>query len=279
MGLFEDGFLNLHINRDSPATKAIDLSVQIIVLMVQIIIGIAALTKMGRKHDINKMLTFLFLLSLFCASIYTVIECFQDVHWSDAIFFIQTESFGCFYQTLLATLIIRLYITFKGSAFGMSSILILVFSVIMVLGSVGWIVFSALFVYTGLDHDKLYFLAYFCVFLYVVGGNLAVYFFVSNLMEIAKLRETTMRDPSIDEKDIELNIQQQGLSDLSAKYIMLFALAIVSTFLLNILALFVNEDSGLRSLFCAADLAVNILMLYLQFVFGRRKTMKYEEQC
>ena len=222
------------------------------------------------------MLVFLFVSSLFCGCAYTVSECLEFVYSSATILFFQYESFGCFFQILLATLIIRLYITFQGTVYRMSSILIFVFSVIMLLGSVGWLVFSALIIYTELDHDKLYFVAYSVAFLYVIGSVLAVYFFVSNLTEIAKLRERSTKDLNIEPKDIALDIHQQRLSDLSAKYMMLFALAILSTILLNILALFVNNESGLRSSFWSCDLVVNVCLMYLQFCFAKKR---YNQCC
>merc|ERR1711874_784354 len=68
--------------------------------------------------------------------------------------------------------------------------------------------------------------------------------------------------------------QQQQLSDLSSKYTLLFAVAMVSTMLLTVLSCALNIY--LRPQFMFIDLSINLWCIYLQFGFAKHH---YEICC
>ena len=287
MGVFEDGFLGLNLDGDSPTLNIILLVGFSIVLLLQIVIGIIAFIKIARR-DINKIISFLFVLSLFCALFYTATQYVKHTHMPITIHFFQSLSFGIFFLTLYATLIVRVHIIFKDSTYNMSWTLVIALSVIMVLCAVGWITYSILNVFTRVNRAAMFYFWYSIGLLYVIGSALVVFFFVSNLIKLAETRQTTpittrhlttSMDSSDDLKDIELNYHQRMLSDLAAKYVMLYAQAIASTVLLNIFALLVNNGSGLRSLFWSVDLAVNLWLLFLKFSFAKEHYNKCCRCC
>ena len=273
MSVFDNGFLGLNLDRDTLLVKAAHLVTLSIALIVQLIIGITALIKMARRRNINRTVVILFILSAICACIYTATSfSYEGPLWIELI---SAICLGLFFVMLLGTLITRFYIIFKDSPYRMSSTLICVFSVMMILGSIGWIISSVLYVYG----DPILLMNYSVALLYIIASALSVRFFVSNLSQMTKARETTLRNLNLDQKDIELDRQQQQLSDLAAKYMMLFAMAMVSTIVLNILALFVNRASGLRHPIWALDMCLNLWCLYLQFYFAERHYKKCCGRC
>lgn len=284
MDVLENGFLGLTLDQDTSTMIAIDIAAHTVVLAMQIVVGMIALKKMTQRKNLNKLLNFMFIFSLFCACTYTASEIIEHVFSDDIplfiILFCEWMCFGFFFVSLLATLVFRLHITFKESTYRMSSALIIIFSVIMVAGSLGWIVLSAVFVYKGMDHIISFSLGFFLVLLYILGSTLAVYFFVERLHKLAQDRETSVKDVhNVEQNDIRLDRMQQRFSDLAAKYMMLFGLAAASTILLNFLSMFVNIKSGLRSQFWALDLFVNLCCLFLQFSFAKDHYKKWCGCC
>ena len=255
MGVFEDGFFDSNLDRNALIMKATRFAALAIVLAMQITIGIIAVIKMHRAKRANKVLNMLFIFSLFTACAHTA-HAFQY----DGPLFIEvigSMSVGLFFVTLLGTLIFRLYISFRGSVYRMSKPLILIFSVIMVIDSAGWIIFSLFYVYI----KPIPLLGLSLLLLYIIGSILAVHYFVSNLKKVALARESTLQNLNLDQ--IKLDQKQQELSDFSAKYMMLFALAIVSTIIADILALLiVNRGSGLRAPIWALDICINLYLMY-----------------
>lgn len=267
MDLFEDGFLNLKLDPDDPSVKAIHYSTLSTVLMLQIIVGIVSFIKMRRQVDGSKILNGLFIFCVCCACTHAV-EGFLLYHDVLVVEIIGTISHGLFFVTILGTLIIRLHITFNDSVYGMSSTLIYVFTVILVVGCVMWIVYTILYALMGSTIPILS-MGYSCFFLYFIASFLAVHFFVSNLKRVAMDQQTTIRSSDADVKNIKLKPQQQTLSDLTAKYMMLFAMAITTCILSQILGLFLNLESGLRHPIQSLDLLINLCCIYLQFAFAK----------
>merc|ERR1719242_283280 len=136
---------------------------------------------------------------------------------------------------------------------------VVIFSVLGVVG-----VLSFIFMMFG-QGDVGYHVFLLALLGYLIGCILAVYFFVSNLHKLAKSRVTSTQILSISPKGIELDQQQQRLSDLSSKYMMLFGFAMTSTILFIILGLCVPLQ--LRFNIFILDLTVNLWCIYLQFSF------------
>lgn len=272
----EDAFSLNESDHEPPdmTMNVISLVIHSIALMVQIIIGITALSKISRVKGINKGLTALFIFNLFCGCSYTISTFIDIANASPTIEFIQWVCLGYFFQSLLWTLVFRLHTTFKQSTYRMSRRTMLIFIMIMFPGTIGWLIWPALLVYTDTNQWIVLSVVGVLDILYFIGCVLAVIVFVGNISKLMKIGVTTPASPrNLSEKDIKLSIQQQRLSDLSAKYIMLFAMAIASTILLNIVAAFVF---ALRSAVWSIDLAVNILMLYLQFITAK---VHYQKWC
>merc|ERR1711879_184277 len=74
--------------------------------------------------------------------------------------------------------------------------------------------------------------------------------------------------------DVELNRQQQTYSDLSAKSMMLFGIAIMSSILLFSLMFTVEAESGMRAIFLMIDFCINLWCIYLQFTFAKKQYKK-----
>jgi len=126
---------------------------------------------------------------------------------------------------------------------------------------------------------QLYYVLFPSIFLYVVGIVLAVYFFVSRLSKLAKAQEITLRKSNITPNDIRLDRHQQELSDLAAKYMMLFSITLISTVLIQIMGLAVNMHCGTRWALIAIDFTVNLHCIYLQFSWANGHYLKWCGCC
>ena len=90
---------------------------------------------------------------------------------------------------------------------------------------------------------------------YIIGSYLSVRFFVGNLSKLARLQVDAPSPKS-----------QQRFLNLSAKYMLLYFIAILSTMLSFVLFFIVSYELG--GLFGGIDWAFNLFCLYLQFGFA-----------
>merc|ERR1711941_32752 len=90
---------------------------------------------------------------------------------------------------------------------------------------------------------------------------LAVFFFVSNITKLAQ----TLRSHS----DLTADQSQTKWFDLSARYMLLFGFAILSTNFFWILSLGFCDQSALRMPFWITDLVINLWCIYLQSSFAK----------
>ena len=176
-----------------------------------------------------------------------------------------------FLYILLLTLITRLYVTFLGSALEITTYTIYIFAFILaclfvlnIVIGIGYI----LFIY---DNDGIGWTIYLCsgypgLFLYIVGSALSVRLYVKNLSVVAHKQMSSHRDLTPRAEDLLLNSRQMRLLNLSAKYILLFFIAILSTNLSTACIILVSWES--RGSFTAIDFTINLLCLYLQFAFA-----------
>ena len=250
--------------------KAIDLSILAIALLIQISIGCTALYKMSGDPDISRGLVLSFVFSVYFACTISIGALLHEVggdQMRNIVDFVRAVSYGYFFQSLLWTLVIRLHITFQASHYHVTWRMGFVFKVIIFIELIGWIIFSTLFV---MMEDKVnvlipFSLGLFLLFLYIIGSVLAVYSFILKLSKLAQDLESTFRTLDVSSKKIELDRDQREISKLSTKYLMLFAIAMVSTVFMLILSLFVNMGSGLRSPILAVDVCISLLTVHLQF--------------
>jgi len=188
------------------------------------------------------------------------------------IWFITMSSHAFFFWFLLLTLILRLHISFQSSKYAMSRRLIVTFSMAMVLLALGAIVFSVCWTFMSIDLNLSYILYSSLFILYAIVCVLAVHFFVSNLSKLTKASVTSARFSTLNVgtiRDVSLTPRQQSISNVSAKYTMLFGVAIITSMVMSVMALTVNYESGLRSVFHVADLCINLWCIYFQFPFAK----------
>lgn len=285
--MYEDGYLGVTVNRDSSITRSINISVTSLAFLVLCIFGGISIAKIHRIGNINWRLNVSFLFSFACALfaiLSLIIWLLLDILMIDSrqyAFPLFCLFLGLFFQSLLGTLILRLHITFDESVYHMPSALKFVFIVIMVLLFVSMVVIIGLAPFV--TESEFMYVAFRVVIpwfsLYSVGCVLAVYYFISSLSHLAKAMEASVRDLKISPEQIKLEKPQEKLANLAAKYMMLFAIAMCSTMLTNILGFSVNENSGLKYSLYAIDLCVNMQCIYLQFSFANNEYTTWCGSC
>lgn len=268
-----------------------------IALIAQLCIGALAYSKSRRSEsEIGGELVLLFCLSftfaVLCTSSALVATAYRmayNYHFVTLITYSIISSFfyGSFLFLLLLNLVTRLHITFQDSAlhamstntvysFVSIAVILLILGILFVLGlalryfvdkDVGWTLFvSASFIGS---------------FFYVVGCTLAVRQFVMNLTTIAKMQACSYRrELCLNPEDFSLNEKQIILLNVSAKYILLFFVAILSTVLDAIFFFTVSSFCG--GLFASFDLCVNLQCVYLQFAVASsdyRKCCGFPDSC
>lgn len=260
-----------------------------IALIIQLYIAASTYTQLRRSEsNISREVVILFVLSLSCAVVHTIIVPVMstlemsyhhsyDSHpaivwaWSLACFL-----YIMFLYILFITLVVRLYVTFKGTALAMSKCAIYIFVVILVLLFVVVMFIVAGYTLHAFDDAVGWTLFLFSVILalllYFVGSVLAVRLFVKNLHDAAKLQANTMRCPTRTADDIALNAKQQRLLKLASRYILLFFVALCSTFLAECLMFIVSFEC--RAVFMTIDLCINLQCLFLQFAFAEKSYQK-----
>lgn len=293
MSFYSDSYFGLNVDGGTNLIKCIRISSLSAALLVQCIIGITAVRKMRKNRNLNVVLTSLFLMCLFCACAFSV--CLIALHsaWGhqgddydmgitqQIVYFIHCLSIGCFFTTLLLIFSRRLYVIFKDTVYRMSSAQIIMFKVIEWVGLIAWIVFSVLVSFTSLWRNRIVqSMLYVVLCLYMIGCILALHLFVLNLSRLAKTLGITsnLRMIVTDSQngrtskpdDIKLRPQQRDLSNLAAKSMLLFMIAIGSTIISDVIIAFgINFNSGLRDCIYDWDLCVNLWCIYLQFAFAK----------
>jgi len=205
----------------------------------------------------------------------------------------------CFYLSLNATLTFRLHTTFNETAFRMTKGTLTVFGVIytidavlIVLNIFSWIVVHFVDVDAGTNLAYLSIMAFLLMF--AIGSFLSVRYFTTTLNKIAQsladndspveMTKTGTSAQSVASgsgsatvstrtaQARKLDKSQQKMVRLSARYILLFVVAIASTFFFILLTMFLsNEFDGL---FFSTDFTVNLFCIYAQFGSAREHYLK-----
>lgn len=304
LDILDDGYVqhwggNVDIDTDSIIAEFLILCTLSITLIIQCIIAFSAMIRMRQNPDIGIVVNICFFSSfvfgfLSCAS-EIVIHVWDPPNWEHNIghemaTFISFFSAGLFYWSILLTFIVRLYMTFRQSAYQMSTALMVTFSTILVLYVLLCTPLSILYVFDrSLGHYTLVLSELFIVvcFLYLFGCIFAVYFFISNLSKLAKALITSPRVSVVENEyviekrptDIELNGKQQDLSHLSSKYMLLFSAAMTSTMVVCVLALAIPSQISLRGTLISLDLCVNLWCVYLQFSWAQKHYKRWCGWC
>ena len=255
-----------------------------IAIIFELCLGLSAYSKLRRsQHPTSRALVFLFCFSFVFALLFPMSEIAVNVFHicyglhDDMIEFIDSANgifFLCFLLSLLLTLVTRLYITFKDSALRMSQCTVSLFVVLFVVLFILNILNVAGYVLVAVGNEEFGMIlhlsaGFVSLFLYIAGCALAVRLFAVNLSKVAKFSV----DPN-DKQSLSLNHKQLRLLHLSAKYILLFFVAVLSTISTAFFILLISRKCG--GLFASFDLCVNLLCLYLQFAFA---TNSYQKCC
>ena len=283
MGWFDDdGYLYLNINT-SLQTICITIAVICsISLLIQCAISITAVAKMRRNPRASRRLQACFVLSSISGCSYTAGIVILAVV-SDQIYAIQSiamfinflilQSISMFWLFLLCTFILKLYLTFRSSAFEMSQTMIRLFALIVIMFFVLSSTGNILFVFFEISFEPLFFSTW---ILYIFGCVLAVYFFATNLLKLAKLQGQAMSprtpspsDLSVLQNDIKLSPRQQKSVDLATKSMMLFAIQMGSTIVILMILMFAFPIE-FRAPFACFDITLNLLCSYYQFGFAQK---------
>ena len=293
MGFWDKGFLNLDVDSSSPLTMTINIFISGTSLLVQCVIAIMAIIKMKRNQQINMKLSGCLVASLFCACTNSVSSlalivagdarlndlfidrntCTNDPFIVVPVVFV--FSLGCFWECMLCTFILKLYLTFKGSVYEMSCTMARVFTIITFMIFVILLAFCIMmFCFEMRRYGVLYFTlamtnGVFCI----TGSALAVHFFVSTLGKLGKAQETTLRDLSVTQNDIKLKPQQQKLTDLAAKSMLLFGIQTVSTIFISMISAWAFPFTN-RIAILTIDMSINLFCVYLQFAFAEKHYRK-----
>jgi len=272
--------------------RIVDLSALGLAVIFQLIIGLRAHCQLRHDSNTSPTLKFMFFLALFSASSNAMIyltkntmtllfgDDFNEQHelYQFTVFFNVAFAF-VFYLTLLATLILRLRIVFKGSVLEMTTTTKRMFSVLFVILTAMvipcFVSLSLFFSGHQTVGEPLYFSSIpLFITTYLLISGLSVHFFSRNLSKLAESIAASRRDLSVKSKGTSLNAEQQRLLELSAKYFLLFFVVILSTVLSVVLQNIVSF--ALVPLFISIDFCINLLCLYLQFGFADEQ---YQRLC
>ena len=271
---------NHGLDCDSNAVNSITIGLLSVALAIQCTVCVRATIDFYHhpKTDTNLKILFymmllLALLAIICDIVGTTIEMLSNPYPRFNTLLIPLTN-NLFLVFLLITLFLRLHITFNDSAYSISKCKSITFIIILISMLLCCSVYPIIFMVTDEYRDwtdSLFWILYGAGFtfygLFLIGSALAIGFFVGNLSKLAMLRSNSARDLSITEDAISLDKHQQRLSDLSARYLLLFLIASTSTVLCSVLSYLVLGN--LAGVFISMDSCVNVVCLYLQFGFAQ----------
>merc|ERR1712062_71507 len=197
-------------------------------LFIQCIIASLALHKMVQNCEIGHRQYLQFFLSLSFAFTANICQLLRFLHGSDSSEsgYIYTVIINIcvmlFHLSLLSTLVLRLHKTFSKSTYAMSKVATWGFIALFIL-EIALLITCFIFTSYSLWMGFIFYV------LYVLGSTLAVTFFVRSLSLLVRSRINTLRHSMVTPDDIHLDPAQQKLVNLSAKYVLLFILTILST--------------------------------------------------
>eukprot|EP01084_Bolivina_argentea_P302610 522365_1 len=269
------------------------IAINSIALMIVLTIAITTIRKLRTRIKINNILKWIFYFSVIgCltflgGTIYTYVFCFID-ELSYSTLIIQYITFFAYFlyiDCILATLVVRLYLTFKGSMYEMSNVAKNTF---IALSTIIGLLFVAIlcmhmntsFIWITMDSTNHWYIVW-CLFLawflsYFICAVSAVYIFCSNLLSL------TLRQIRIKCRNVlmlnELNSSQQKMVNMASKCVGLFVIAISSS-IISIICHFLSMLELLpwkiTSTIFGIDCSVNVICICLQFSFATNYYVKW----
>ena len=195
---------------------------------------------------------------------------------------ISTLLYAFLFLCIWANLILRLFVSFRRSAFKMTTGeqrgYIAVFIYLLLNAFATSVCQLLMLVGMGLTPSIWFQFALGIAFMVVfaVSALVALCTFTSNVFALSKLRTEKQIEPFREEEPIGLNRMQQNLLDLSARYVLLFVVASLSS-AVTMFSGFYESVSDLRiSLFLVPiDCCINVICIYLQYAFAEDQYQKY----
>lgn len=209
-----------------------------IALILQLVIGVFALLKMHRNKatgPLKIIFALSFALGVLATTLHLIASISRLISGAETVmYFIGSFCFSFLWHfillTLAGTLVIRLHVTFKGSALEMTKNTVRCFVALFVLQFIFCALWFVGVVLVNNGHDNFAWIllnisgsSFFIV--YIIISVIAVRLFVKNLSQLTRLQICSQTDLSLNAQDVSLNSRQQRTSDLSSKYILLFFVA------------------------------------------------------
>ena len=285
-------------NKDEDILYAVGLLVYAVALFIVLFVGLIFIRKQKDSKS-SASINILFSVSIVLLLVYFTFGAIANTLYFTAYeipvataYSIQCSSGSLFYLILLATLVFRLHITFKESTFEMTTRSIYLFSILLIvclISSISGIIAFQTHYSDSKEPMKIddwkptrngwILLSLLYWPLYFVGSAAAVWCFVGNLSKLAKLRINSPRAVTVKADNVSLDSTQQRMVNISAKYILLFLLAVLSTLSTYIGNMFLYQNPKLCpliSMIWTLDCCLNFICLYLQFSFA---TEHYHTFC
>ena len=234
-------------------------------LIIIITIGIMTRNKFASDTTMKLELEILFYIAIAAAcyaqigSILSIVLCryFGARVQLFAFLFGAYYGFIFLFTCLVATLIIRLYLTFRHSVWRMSTTKLIISMFLTMIMLFIWIIDAIARWMDWIDAKRFFAVVgvgwIFCMFLSIE----AVYYFIRNLLALAKLRGTV--------RDVNASAEQQKLINVSAKYLILFLVAVCTSTVMSIMTALSRITLDIHpGISWSIDAVINVLCLYLQ---------------
>ena len=242
-------------------------------------IGIVTIRRLQSEAKINVYLGILFFVAIICAFIiqtstligFALCPVFGYTTYDLMVVTVTSPSILILMDSLLVSLILRLYFTFIGTAWEVPKVylyLSMTAVAILTMLFIANVVMRLLGKVTLLIYFRI---LYISLFIFTATSIWAVWRFTSTLLIIAKLQQSSMKQVGA-----SINKQQQELIHLSSKYVSLFIVATVSSTVMLTLSAVFRVHLGLNAAFIwPIDCVINIICLYLYHSFASHHYKRY----
>ena len=209
-------------------------------------------------------------------------------HWNHYIYpitiSIHYAGYVVLIKSVLYTLLLRLHLTFKDSAFELTSsqykilailaVVDIIFSFVsLIMGIIITFTESPLNYFGTFDYMQMGMLITSTI-LYLTITIYGMYLFSSKLLILIELQATSLRNV-VDINTVALNDTQQELLQRTSRYIILISIAMITSLFTWILWIFWIDMPGIR-IINNIDCTTNVICLYLQYPFA---TKYYDRYC
>ena len=282
---------------------SIALSTSVLIFAVSLTVySFKAVNKSDKLHNLLRwmIITTIIELLLYCISAISIPILCHTIN--ESISMIGMTSAMLFYFMmmcdLLATLIIRLWLTFRGSMYQISTakhcILMILLPITILVFFMGVGLYLSCIIISNDIQLRIAWVIYLALIawsFYIITAIFAVSLFAQNMLKLTKLRTSTMKDVlEITRQNTEINKSQCRLIRDTSRYVSLFTLALLSSFVKMFIPIISNtfpyifggKFIYLTLISGSIDGVINISCLILQYSFCDRvyhKHCKWVECC